>query len=127
MTDKNKRPRKLTERDKKERAKIREQLRAEGLLPPTKKALNHKKFIEAAEKLYKTEDLLDMVPYIYWALAEMMRHGGGRLDKEAVGAAKVLLLAKQRKEFEESQRKPGQSLTYTVGELYEAVEEIYNA
>ena len=49
MTDKNKRPRKLTEREKKERAKIREQLRAEGLLPPTKKALNHKKFIEAAE------------------------------------------------------------------------------
>ena len=127
MTDKSKKPRKLTEREKKERAEIRARLRAEGLLPPTKKALNHKKFIEAAEKLYKTEDLLDMVPYIYWALAEMMRHGGGRLYKEAVGAAKVLLLAKQRKEFEESQRKPGQSLTYTVGELYEAVEEIYNA
>ena len=31
MTDKSKKPRKLTEREKKERAKIREQLRAEGL------------------------------------------------------------------------------------------------
>ena len=127
MTDKSKKPRKLTEREKKERAEIRARLRAEGLLPPTKKALNHRKFIHAAEKLYETEDLLDMAPYIYWALAEMMRHGGGRPDKEAVGAAKALLLAKRRKEFEESQRKHGQSLTYTVGELYEAVEEIYNA
>lgn len=125
MTDKSKKPRKLTKREKKERAKIREQLRAEGLLPPVKKPLNHKKFIEAAEKLYKTEDLLDMVPYIYWALAEMMNHGRG--DKEAIGAAKVLLLAKRRKEFEEERRAQGLTNTYKVGELYEAVEEIYNA
>lgn len=125
MTDKNKRPRKLTEREKKERAKIREQLRAEGLLPPVKKPLNHKKFIEEAKELYETENLYDLFAYICWGLAEMMNHGRG--DKEAIGAAKVLLLAKRRKEFEEERRAQGLTNTYKVGELCEAVEEIYNA
>ena len=48
---------KLTEREKKERAKIRKQLRAEGVLPPVKKRLNHKRFIEEAKALLKAERL----------------------------------------------------------------------
>lgn len=66
---------KLTEREKKERAKIRKQLRAEGVLPPVKKRLNHERFIEGAKALLKAEKLYDLFPYICWAMIEMMGHG----------------------------------------------------
>ena len=42
--------RKMTEKEKKERAKIRKQLREDGLLPPKKKPMNRKKFIDEARK-----------------------------------------------------------------------------
>lgn len=118
---------KLTEREKKERAKIRKQLRAEGVIPPVKKRLNHERFIEGAKALLKAEKLYDLFPYICWAMIEMMGHGCGSPDKEAVGAAKVLLLAQRRKEFEAARREQGLPSTYNVGELYEAVKDIYEA
>ena len=118
---------KLTEREKKERAKIRKQLRAEGVLPPVKKRLNHERFIEGAKALLKAEKLYDLFPYICWAMIEMMGHGCGSPDKEAVGTAKVLLLAQRRKDFEAARKEQGLPSTSNVGELYEAVKDIYEA
>ena len=67
--------------------------------------------------------------YLHWALLEMLekqdysRPGAIVYSQEAVGAAKVVLLAVRRMEFEEE--KAGQS--FTNGELYEAVKDIYEA
>lgn len=118
---------KLSEREKKQRAEIRRELRAEGVLPPVKKPLNHKKFIEETRELRYTCDMYDLFPYICWGLTEMMGHGYVKPDKEAVGAAKVLRLAKARKEFEDRRREQGLPSVYQLGELYEAVKDIYNA
>lgn len=119
--------RKMTAREKTERARIRQELRSEGLLPPKKKPLNHKKFCEEAEVELRTLSTTDfvMMHFLCWGLLEMLEHGG--CDKEAVGAAKVVKLAKRRYDFEKARIAEGSAGTYGVGELYEAVKDIYNA
>lgn len=127
MTGTGKKPRKLTAREKAERARIRRELREEGLLPPKKKPLNRKKFCEEAEADLRTLDLMDVgiMHCLYWGLLEMIHHGG--CDKEAVGAAKAVKLAMRRYDFERARRAEGGPGKYTVGELYEAVKDIYDA
>ena len=67
--------------------------------------------------------------YLHWALLEMLekqdysRPEAIVYSQEAVGAAKVVLLAVRRMEFEKE--KAGQS--FTNGELYEAIKDIYEA
>ena len=68
--------RKMTEKEKKERAKIRKQLREDGLLPPKKKPMNRKKFIDEARSVYESMDFLDNLPYLIWGITEMLAHHG---------------------------------------------------
>lgn len=122
--------RKLTAREKAERAQIRKELRDKGILPMPKKPLNRKKFCEEARACYMEMNLYDDILYIGWGLAEMLGHKEGLKttpDLEAVGAAKVILLAKTRKEFEREHMERTGSGTYAVGELFEAVKNIYEA
>lgn len=123
-------PRKMTAREKADRARIRKELREEGLLPPTKKPLNRKKFCEEAREILETSMWIDFGPYVFWAIAEVLGHTDkttGALSREAVGAAKILKLAKTRMDFEAARRERGESGGYKIGELYEAVKDIYNA
>lgn len=120
----------MTAREKADRARIRKELREEGLLPPIKKPLNRKKFCEEAYEIFQSDYGIDFPIYVYWALAEMltrMDRTTGNLSLEAVGAAKVLKLAKARMDFEAARRERGESGGYKLGELYEAVKDIYNA
>ena len=113
----------------KERAKIRKDLREQGILPPKKKPLNRKAFAEQAKEALKNQAGYTLNLYLHWALREMLekqdysRPGAIVYSQEAVGAAKVVLLAVRRMEFEKE--KAGQS--FTNGELYEAVKDIYEA
>lgn len=126
---KTKKAKPMTVREKKERAEVREALRADGILPPKKKPLNRKKFTERARKEWEKHNGYDMIPYLYWALSEMLekhdysRPGAIVYSLEAVGAAKVVLLAARRMDFEKE--KGGQP--FTTGELIEAVKDIYDA
>lgn len=120
----------MTAKEKKERARIREGLRKWGALPPKKKPLNREEFIRKA-KLALNENLdYGLQLYLVWALTEMMeKHDYRQTGKsipyslEAVGAAKVVLLAIKRREFEKAREgKP-----FTNRQLCEAIEDIYDA
>lgn len=120
----------MTAMEKKERARIRKGLREWGALPPKKKPLNRKVFIRKA-KLALDENLdYGLQLYLVWALAEMMekrdyRQTGKSIpySLEAVGAAKVVLLAIKRREFEKAR----EGRPFSNRQLYEAIEDIYNA
>lgn len=129
MEKKKRKAKPMTAREKKDRARCRKELRAEGVLPPKKRPLNRKAFCNRARSELEKHDGYDFILYLYWALSEMLekqdfsRPGAVCYSLEAVGAAKVVLLAAKRMEFEKE--KAGQP--FTRGELFEAVEEIYNA
>ena len=129
MEKKTQKAKPMTAREKKDRARIRKELREEGIMPPKKKPLNRKAFCNRARSELEKHDGYDFILYLYWALSEMLakqdvsRPGAVCYSLEAVGAAKVVLLAARRMEFEKE--KAGQP--FTTGELIEAVEEIYNA
>ena len=125
--EKKKKAKPMTAREKKERAEIRKDLRERGILPPKKKPLNRKVFAERAKEALKKQAGYTLNLYLHWALLEMLekqdysRPGAIVYSQEAVGAAKVVLLAVRRMEFEEE--KAGQR--FTNGELYEAIKDKY--
>ena len=86
-------------------------------------------FAERAKEALKKQAGYTLNLYLHWALLEMLekrdysRPGAIVYSQEAVGAAKVVLLAVRRMEFEEE--KAGQR--FTNGELYEAIKDIYEA
>ena len=120
----------MTKKEIKLRAEIKKSLQAKGILPPDKKKLNRKKFIDEAREEWKKRDfgctLWDF--YIQQALVWMTSYTDMNLrpSPQAVGAAKVYKIALRFKEFEEEIQKSGQS-AYTVGELYDSVKEIMEA
>ena len=116
---------KMTEREKQFRKSARDELRKAGLLPPTKKPLNRKKFVEEAKSMFGQGIEPD---YLLWALTEMMNHCGAnyQFDLEAVGAAKVIQLAKRRMDFEQEQKAKGRT-EWTIGELCDALMDVYKA
>lgn len=115
---------KMTTREKQVKKAARDELRKAGLLPPTKKPLNRKKFVEEAR------NMLDQTRngYLLWALEEMTNHCGAnyQFDLEAVGAAKVIHLAKRRMDFEQEQKAKGRT-EWTIGELCDALMDVYKA
>ena len=117
----------MTKREIKQRAKIKKSLQAKGLLPPDKKKLNRKKFIDEAMEQWQKRDrtCFKWEFYVMRALVWMTSYtdNRGNISPEAVGAAKVVKIALRFKEFEEEIQKSGQS-AYTVGELYESIRDI---
>lgn len=128
MADKKRK--KMTAREKQLAAEVRAELREKGILPPPKKPLNRKKFITQARGILQAEpEGYSFTLYLYWALGEMMGHSSGpgfTPDLEAVGAAKVIHLAKRRMDFEAEQKAQGKE-RWTVGEVCDAVMDIYKA
>jgi len=120
----------MTAREKQLAAQVRAELREKGLLPEKKKPLNRKRFIEEARDMLRTDGAeYGFTLYLYWALGEMMGHANGPgflPDLEAVGAAKVIHLAKRRMDFEAAQKAQGKE-QWTVGEMCEAVMDVYKA
>lgn len=121
---------KMTAKEKKERAEARAWLRKEGLLRPPKKPINKKKLIEEAEAAYLRMDTIGDAAYLNWAISEMLSHhdySGGKsvISDQAVGVAKAILLAERRKELGQRRRAEGTEKSITVGDVYEAVKDIY--
>lgn len=120
----------MTQKEKRDRARIKRELQAEGILPPDKPKLNRKKFIEEAQAEWNARDGGCMVwdLYLMKAMGYMLAHRekGGRASAEAVGAAKVLKLALRIREFSKELEAKGED-TYKIVDLYEYVKDIMEA
>lgn len=116
----------MTQRKIRERAAIKKQLQQEGIIPPDKPKLNRKKFIEDTMNQFLDWECPAPLPYLGWALREMMNHRdrAGGYSKEAVGAAKVVRLAMERARFEQEKREAGEQ-TFKAGELMDRIVDIY--
>lgn len=117
----------MTAREKAERARIRKELRERGLLPQPKKPLNRKKLSDEAREIIDSAPDFDFYIYLTLALELMIGHRdrGMHLTLEAVGAAKAVKIAKRWTDLckaDSSENKP-----QTIAEMVDAVEDIVNA
>lgn len=120
----------MTKKEIKQRAEIKKRLQAKGILPPNKKRLNRKKFIDEAMKQWQERDrtCFKWEFYIMRALVWMTSYtdNRGNISPEAVGAAKVYKIALKLKEFEEEKKKSGET-EYKLKEVYDSLKDIMEA
>lgn len=122
---------KMTERQKKEAAQARAWLREKSMLPAKKKPINKKKLIADAQAAYGQLDTIGDTVYLSWGIGEMLGHHSYQglsksvISDQAVGVAKAILLAARRKELDAKRRESGETKPLTIGEVYEAVKDIY--
>jgi len=115
------RKKKLTQREKTERAAIKKQLQEDGIIPPDKVRLNRKKFAkevltEFDGKFGGIEDTL----YLYKAIGCMVGPDMREVTSEQVGVLKLLKIAMETKKFMNGLSQEGRS-QYTIGEYVEKV------
>lgn len=117
----------LTIREKKERAEIKKEFQAKGILPPDKPKLNRKKYIEETMELWDKSVEIGYAREFYLLTALVMittlRDRHGRVSSEAVGAAKVMRMCMRLFEFEKKIKEEGRT-SYTYGEQYEYIKDI---
>ena len=113
----------LTQREKAERAVIRNKLREDGLLPPIKPRLNRKKFARetwaAFDAFYKAEPIraeLSLLKAIGFMVGPDMKE----VSPEEVGVLKLLKLAVEYDAFLKKLEEEGRE-KYTYGELIDEV------
>lgn len=119
----------MTNREKQERAAAKKRLQEAGILPPDKPRLNRNKFISEAKTEWDERDTACAVWDIYLTHAAnfMMQHGDtGKVSLEAVGAAKVLKIAMRLRGFDLELKEAGRD-KFTFDELYEHIKDIMDA
>lgn len=113
----------LTVKEKKIRAQVRKDLRADGMIPPIKKRLNRRKFVKEVRADYNEnikiyDDIIYLVEAITWMLPS------GRYERtispEEIGIAKVLKMAVEIKKFSKEKIAKGEK-KYSIDELYNTV------
>ena len=113
----------LTQREKAERAAIKKKLREDGLLPPIKPRLNRKKFARETwaefDAFYKAEPIRAEVSLLR-AIGFMVGPDMKEVTPEEVGVLKLLKLAVEYNAFLEKLEKEGRE-KYTYGELIDEV------
>lgn len=113
----------LTQREKAERAAIKKELQKEGILPPNKPRLNRGKFARETwaefEAFYTKEPIraeLSLIKVIGFMVGPDMR----RVSPEEVGVLKLLKLAVEYNAFLKKLESEGRT-TYNYGELIDEV------
>lgn len=121
----------MTERERKQRRKIKKQLQDEGILPPDKPRMNRKRYIEETRKLLDSKeiDFLSWSACLQMAISEMLnkheiKNGRYAVSEEAVGVARMLRLAWRIKEFRDKLNGEGRT-SYTAGEYCEFCKDVY--
>ncbi len=113
----------LTRREKAERAAAKKWAQESGLLPPDKPRLNRKKFARETwaefEALYKSEPILAEVSLIK-AIGFMVGPEMEKVSPEEVGVLKLLKLAVEYNAFLKKLEEEGR-VQYTYGELIDEV------
>lgn len=122
----------LTNREKRLRMEAKKELQDKGIIPSDKPRLNRRKFIEEAEAAWKGKDkecliwdLFLMAAFSYM-LGHIQRRKGLGPSLEAVGAAKVLMIALRLREFHDRLREQGQK-QYKVVDQYNYIKDILDA
>lgn len=110
----------LTQREKAERARIKKQLQEEGLLPPDKPRLNRRKFAAEVITEFQSMDVFVADYYLRQAIFYMVSADMREVTAEQVGVLKALKLAIETKRFMERLKAEGRE-TYTYGELIDEV------
>lgn len=113
----------LTQREKAERAAIKKKLREDGLLPPIKPRLNRKKFARETwaefDAFYKAEPIRAEVSLLK-AIGFMVGPDMKEVSPEEVGVLKLLKLAVEYNVFLRKLESEGRT-KYTYGELIDEV------
>lgn len=115
---------KMTQREKAERAAAKKRLQADGILPPDKPRLKYKKFCAEARALWHDTEACPDLIYVSMALTIVL--GDIRPNAQTVGAAKVVLIAREYQRFEAEKRDAGES-HYKISELFDRIKPILEA
>jgi len=115
----------LTQKEKNERAAVRKKLREDGLLPPKKPRLDRRKFAAEVMEEYKACGWAEMSIYLHQAIACMVDDNMTEVTPEQVGVLKVIKIALETKKFYERLEAEGRD-TFKRGELLDVVYPIYN-
>ena len=117
------RKKRLTQREKAERAAIKKQLQKDGLLPPDKPRLNRKKFARETwaeyEALYKTNAIQAEVMLIK-AIGYMVGPDMEKVTSEEIGVLNLLKIEFELDRFFKGLEAEGRS-TYNLKELVDKV------
>lgn len=114
----------MTKREKEKMKRIRKELREKGAIPPVKKRLNRKDYIENTRNKWNEPEEGNSWIYLTRAVSWVMGRVDhkGNVHPEAIGAAKVLQVAMKMQEFTTKLKEEGRD-RYTTGELYEYLKE----
>lgn len=116
----------MTQREKKERAQMRKELIAEGVLPPPKKPLNRKKYIRDAMEAWNANGMEAIEEWAYLIQAIGLAMSTYKPKLEDVGVAKMLNVAMEIARFEAECKAAGQT-RYKVDALYARIKPILDA
>lgn len=116
--------RRMTQKEKDQMKVIRKELREKGALPPVKKRLNRKAYIDTTMEMWREPEGSGAWMYLTKAVSWVMGKvdAKGNVHPEAVGAAKVARVAMKLHEFERKKKEEGKD-TYTTREVYEFIRE----
>lgn len=121
MPAKAKRPKKMTVREKTERAAVKKDLQERGLLPPDKPKLNRKKFAKEVLSEWKAaEEKESLSLYLYRAIFNMVDENMRDITPEQIGILKALKIALETRKFMKGLEAEGRT-QYTVGEYADKV------
>lgn len=110
----------LTQREKAERAAIKKQLQADGVLPPDKPRLNRKKFAREVWDEFSEMDVYTADFYLRKAIMATVGPELHEVTSEQVGILKLMKLAVEYDGFLNKLEAEGRE-TYTTGELVDEV------
>ena len=114
------RKKRLTQREKAERAKAKKWAQENCLLPPDKPRLNRRKFAAEVVAEFRLMDVFVADYYLRQAIFYMVSADMKEVTAEQVGVLKALKLAIETKRFMERLEAEGRE-TYTYGELIDEV------
>ena len=102
----------LTNKEKALKSKVKKELQEQGLLPPDKPRLNRRKFAkEAAEQFDKEINLMNPMDVFWFHNALTLVTAGTPITSEQVGVFKLMKITAEIKKLHEETKKSGKEVT----------------
>lgn len=121
-----KKQKRMTQRQKAERAWAKKELQAKGILPPDKPRLNRKKFAKEVWGEYEAMEPIRREFFLLKAIGCMVGPDMLEVSPEEVGVLKLLKLAVEMDKFSQRLKAEGRD-NYTWGELIEEVRAVLSS
>lgn len=121
-TAKKKPAKRMTQREKDERARVKKELQAQGIIPPNKPRLNRRKFAREVWAEFDAMEPFHKDVYLRRAVIAMVSPDMVKVSEEDVGVLKLLKLAVEMARFDAKITAEGRE-KYSIKEW---VEEVYN-